>query len=62
MPQMVPSAISYSVGVPEEMAFAAQYPARTCPCVVCLFPRVAFRRAQAQSQSSMVELGYGDPN
>ena len=27
-----PSAFSYSVGVPEEVSFAAQYPARTCPC------------------------------
>ena len=29
MPPMVPSAFSYSVGVPEEVTFAAEYPART---------------------------------
>jgi len=27
-----PSAFSYSVSVPEEIHFAAQYPARTYPC------------------------------
>ncbi len=29
---MGPSAFSYSVGVPEEGSYAAQYPARTFPC------------------------------
>jgi hypothetical protein len=29
---MRPSAFSYSVGVPEEVSFAAEYPARTLPC------------------------------
>jgi hypothetical protein len=29
--QMLPSALSYSVGIPEELSFAAQYPARTFP-------------------------------
>jgi hypothetical protein len=24
--------IAYSVGVPEDVSFAAEYPARTCPC------------------------------
>ena len=30
--QVEPSASPYSVGTPEEMSFAAEYPARTCPC------------------------------
>jgi hypothetical protein len=29
---MVPSARPYSVGVPKEVCFAAEYPARTFPC------------------------------
>ena len=29
---MGPSAFSYSVGVPEEFSYAAEYPARTFPC------------------------------
>jgi len=29
---MGPSAFSYSVGVPEEETYAAEYPARTFPC------------------------------
>jgi hypothetical protein len=29
---MWPSAFSYGVGVPEEIAFAAEYPACTFPC------------------------------
>src|SRR6266478_4196056 len=29
---MGPSAFSYSVGVPEEGSYAAEYPARTFPC------------------------------
>jgi hypothetical protein len=29
---MLPSAFSYSVGIPEELSYAAQYPARTFPC------------------------------
>jgi len=28
---MLPSAFSYSVGVPEDDSFAAEYPARTLP-------------------------------
>jgi hypothetical protein len=28
---MVPSAYSYSVGIPEEGSYAAEYPARTFP-------------------------------
>lgn len=30
--RMLPSAFSYSVGIPEQLSFAAQYPARTSPC------------------------------
>ena len=30
--QMLPSASPYSVGVPEDTFFAAEYPARTFPC------------------------------
>ena len=29
---MLPSATPYSVGIPEELSFAAEYPARTFPC------------------------------
>jgi hypothetical protein len=29
---MEPSAFSYSVGIPEEGSYAAEYPARTFPC------------------------------
>jgi len=29
---MEPSAFSYSVGIPEEGSYAAEYPARTLPC------------------------------
>ena len=29
---MLPSAFSYSAGIPEELSYAAQYPARTFPC------------------------------
>ena len=29
---MLPSASPYGVGVPEDCAFAAEYPARTFPC------------------------------
>jgi hypothetical protein len=29
---MEPSAYSYSIGVPENATFAAEYPARTFPC------------------------------
>jgi hypothetical protein len=29
---MLPSAFSYSVGIPEELSYAAEYPARTFPC------------------------------
>jgi hypothetical protein len=29
---ILPSAFSYSVGIPEDLSFAAEYPARTFPC------------------------------
>jgi hypothetical protein len=32
MRSVLPSAFSYSVGIPKQVPFAAQYPARTFPC------------------------------
>ena len=47
--QVVPSASSYGVGVPEGVSFAAEYPAHTFPC----------QRFVAALSSSSASLGAG---